>query len=152
MRSFFIYRKEDPTGISGTGIVAQGTEFDDDRVVVRWLGKTATTTLHRDRRSVEAIHCHGGKSVIVWTDDKAFKRGEVDAYQDRCENVPFSGICGKDKRDNPEAPDYIDEADRVPYLAGYQSCCLGMFGPDWKTCAFGWSHALTLNGEERGAK
>lgn len=152
MRSFYLYRLEDVTGISGTGIVAQGTEFDDESAVVRWLGEIATTTLHANLASVERIHCHEGRSVIVWTDDKVFKRAETDAFQDRCENVPFSGIGGLEKRSDMELPHYIEEGDRVPYLAGYQSCCLGMFGPDWKTCAFGWKHAITLDGKERGSK
>lgn len=152
MRSFFVYRVEDVAGVSGTGIVAQGTEFDDKTAAVRWLGEVATTTLHRDIDSVERIHCHKGRSVICWTDDDVFRRGETDAYQDRCENIPFSGMGGLEKRADPTAPDYIEEGDRIRFLAGYQACCLAMFGQDWKTCSFGWKHAITLDGKERGPK
>ena len=38
MRTFRLIRDEDPTGISGTGSVAEGVEFDDGTVAMRWEG------------------------------------------------------------------------------------------------------------------
>jgi len=32
------------------------------------------------------------------------------------------------------------------YLEAYQEAALQMYGPDWRTCSFGWSPALTLPG------
>lgn len=65
MRTFTLHRDEDPTGISGTGVVAQAVEFDDGTVALRWLGDSPTTVIHRSMLSVASIHCHGGHTRIV---------------------------------------------------------------------------------------
>lgn len=54
------------SGVSGVGHVADGIEFSDGTVVVRWLGRNATTTVHPNIRNVEAVHGHNGASRIVW--------------------------------------------------------------------------------------
>lgn len=73
MRRFQLHRHEDVSGVSGTGVVAQGVEFDDGTVVVRWLlragsGLRPTTVMHEDISNVQALHGHGGATKIVWTD------------------------------------------------------------------------------------
>ena len=37
MRLFKLQRKVDCSGVSGTGVVAEGVEFDDGQVALRWL-------------------------------------------------------------------------------------------------------------------
>lgn len=65
-RKFRLVRRADPTGVSGTGHVANGWLIGDV-AVVRWLGDWSTTTIHRHgMASVEAIHGHGGNTVIEW--------------------------------------------------------------------------------------
>ena len=65
--TFTIHRDEDPSGISGTGVVAEGWESSSGEwVVVVWLSETPSMETHRDIRAVERIHGHGGKSQIVW--------------------------------------------------------------------------------------
>lgn len=66
MRVFRLQRDEDVNGVSGTGVVAQGVEFDDGTVAMRWLSETATTTLYANSLDVERIHGHGGRTRIVW--------------------------------------------------------------------------------------
>lgn len=68
MRRFSLQRLKDPTGVSGAGHVADGVEFDDGVVVVRWRGENATTTVHKRIKSVEAIHLHGGTTRLAWVD------------------------------------------------------------------------------------
>jgi hypothetical protein len=79
MRSFLLVREVDITGVSGTGIVAEGVEFSDGSVVVRWLdagvspvnrarGVKPTTVLHPDVQSVEALHGHNGATIVQWID------------------------------------------------------------------------------------
>jgi len=69
---FWLVRDEDTTGISGTGIVAEGVEFtgqDGEGVVaLRWLSDWPTSVVFHDRgiESVEAVHGHGGKTRLVW--------------------------------------------------------------------------------------
>lgn len=63
-------RLEDETGISGTGVVAEGIEFSDGRVAIRWLTGEHNSTVIWDRlASVEAIHGHGGKTRFVFTEE-----------------------------------------------------------------------------------
>lgn len=63
---FKLVRGEDVTGVSGTGHVADGVQFSDGTVVVRWRGEHATTTVHRDLASVQHIHLHEGRTKLVW--------------------------------------------------------------------------------------
>jgi hypothetical protein len=72
MRRFELHRTEDLTGVSGTGVVAEGVKFTDDVVVLRWTSQWPSSVVHYDRgmSSVVAVHCHGGKTRIVWLDDE----------------------------------------------------------------------------------
>lgn len=69
MRLLILQRYEDVSGVSGTGTVAEGVEFDDKRVVLHWLGEYGTIVVHESIHSVEAIHGHDGRTKIVWLDD-----------------------------------------------------------------------------------
>lgn len=71
MRRFTLVRKMDITGVSGTGLVAEGIVFTDGTVVMRWLGSTPSTVVHdKGMEAVERIHCHGGNSYVEWMDDE----------------------------------------------------------------------------------
>jgi len=67
-RLFVLRRSQDVSGVSGTGIVADGVEFPDGIVALRWRGPNATSTaIHEGGiASVEAIHGHEGRTEIVW--------------------------------------------------------------------------------------
>lgn len=54
------------SGVSGTGHVADGVEFSDGTVAMRWMGKTPTTTMHENMASVQKVHGHDGATRIVW--------------------------------------------------------------------------------------
>lgn len=71
MRLFHIDRTYDVTGVSGTGVVAEGVEFTDGTVVLRWLGSTPSTVIHESLKAVERIHCHEGKSRLVFHNEVA---------------------------------------------------------------------------------
>ena len=65
--TFTLHRAEDPSGVSGTGVVAEGWESSDGKwVTLLWLSETPSLCIYRDIREVENIHGHGGKSQIVW--------------------------------------------------------------------------------------
>ena len=79
MRRFKLVRTVDVTGISGTGVVAEGIEFSDGTTVVRWLeagvseqnkarGVSPTTVVHPSAASVIALHGHNGATTIEWID------------------------------------------------------------------------------------
>lgn len=67
MRRFQLHRTIDDSGVSGTGIVADGVEFDHQQAVLVWRGTYRTvevTTVD----TIVTIHGHGGHSHIVWLD------------------------------------------------------------------------------------
>ena len=68
MRRFQLERTTDVTGVSGTGIVAEGVQFLDGSVVLRWRPPIASTILHSSIANVEKVHCHGGATKVVWLD------------------------------------------------------------------------------------
>jgi len=69
MRTFILYRVTDVSGISGTGVVAEGVEFSDGVCVCRWMTSTATTTVYDSIQDVESIHGHDGATRIIFEDE-----------------------------------------------------------------------------------
>lgn len=69
MRTFYLEREQDVTGISGTGRVAEGVQFSDGVVAIRWIvGEHRSTVVWPNVEAVEAIHGHGGATRLVWND------------------------------------------------------------------------------------
>ena len=70
-RPFVLYRREDVSGVSGTGVVAQGVEFQDGTVALRWLSAWPTSVVFHERgmEAVKAVHGHNGSTVVLYTDD-----------------------------------------------------------------------------------
>lgn len=68
MRAFTLVRDDDVTGVSGTGVVAEGVEFSSGVVALTWLSEWPTSVVFHDRglESVVAVHGHGGKTRIVF--------------------------------------------------------------------------------------
>lgn len=71
MRRFEMHRAEDVSGVSGTGVVAQGVEFDDGTVALRWTTEWPTSVVFHDRGVEALVHVHGhnGRTTIVWLDE-----------------------------------------------------------------------------------
>ncbi|WP_237771266.1 hypothetical protein [Kribbella sp. ALI-6-A] len=67
-RRFRLMRYEDVSGVSGTGPVAEGVQFTDGAVALRWFGDYPTTTVWDGIDSVIAIHGHGGATEVEWLD------------------------------------------------------------------------------------
>lgn len=70
MRRFQLHRDIDETGVSGTGVVAEGVLFTSGRVALEWPSEFPTSVVFHDRgiESVEAVHGHNGKTRIVFLD------------------------------------------------------------------------------------
>lgn len=66
MRLFELDRKVDASGVSGTGAVAQGVEFDDGTCVMRWQTKHRSTALYNSILELELIHGHEGATTVRW--------------------------------------------------------------------------------------
>ncbi len=69
-RRFLLFRKEDVSGVSGTGVVAEGVEFSTGMVALMWLGEWPTSVVFHDRgiESVRVVHGHSGATKIIWLD------------------------------------------------------------------------------------
>lgn len=68
MRRFNLVRNEDETGISGTGTVAQGIQFDTGRCAMAWLTSVSSIAVYDSIEDLVKIHGHGGKTVVEWID------------------------------------------------------------------------------------
>jgi hypothetical protein len=67
-RRFRLIRHHDVSGVSGTGPVAEGVQFTDGAVALRWYGDYPTTTVWDAIESVIAIHGHQGATEVEWLD------------------------------------------------------------------------------------
>lgn len=70
VRRFHLVRDMDETGISGTGIVAEGVEMigRGGGVAMYWRTAHSSACFYKSIEAVEAIHGHGGKTRIVYSD------------------------------------------------------------------------------------
>lgn len=69
MRRFNLVRRVDESGVSGTGLVAEGVEFSDGTVAMRWKSREhQSTSIWSSLDDLIAIHGHGGLTTIGWID------------------------------------------------------------------------------------
>ncbi|MGV9803909.1 hypothetical protein ACWDTP_38320, partial [Mycobacterium sp. NPDC003449] len=102
-RVFGLQRDHDPTGVSGTGHVADGAEWPDGTVTIRWRGERPSTVNWTSLDDAMAIHGHGGATRIIWADEPPTHRcacgidwpdpslGCGHTYA-RCESVEGAGL------------------------------------------------------------
>lgn len=83
-RRFELHRDIDATGVSGTGVVARGAQFDRGLVIdlpgelgarlgagwcaMRWATAVSSLALYQSIADVETIHGHNGQTRVVWLD------------------------------------------------------------------------------------
>jgi hypothetical protein len=65
-RIFQLHRDEDESGVSGTGVVAEGVEFTSGMIALSWLGTYHAVNVYANIKTVEDLHGHGGKTRTVW--------------------------------------------------------------------------------------
>lgn len=71
-RRFDLFRHRDISGVSGTGPVAEGVQFSDGTVALRWPGADPSTAVWPSVESVLKIHGHSGATEIRWLDDEPY--------------------------------------------------------------------------------
>lgn len=97
-RSFFLNRKVDETGISGTGRVAEGVLFRNGKCVISWLTEHTSVAVYDSMGQVVAIHGHNGKTEVVFDGDHCRHCGHHadfhcgDGLAQVCESDLVSGI------------------------------------------------------------
>lgn len=65
MNLFHLKRIEDESGVSGTGIVAEGVEFSNGKCVLNWRTQHSSVAIYDSIQTPEAIHGHNGKTLVV---------------------------------------------------------------------------------------
>jgi hypothetical protein len=67
MRTFYLLRQEDISGVSGTGRVAEGVQFSDGYCCIRWVvGAYHSVEVWSDIEGALAVHGHGGRTTVEW--------------------------------------------------------------------------------------
>jgi hypothetical protein len=89
MRPFHLVREVDVSGVSGTGIVAEGVEFTDGRVALRWLTATPSTALWDSIDQARAVHGHGGHTTVRWANVAILPVGDQRARQSAAVPIPL---------------------------------------------------------------
>lgn len=69
MRTFHLHRDEDVSGVSGTGIIAEGTLYSNTKVVISWLTVHKSMGIYDSLAEMMAVHTHGTKTRLVWDDE-----------------------------------------------------------------------------------
>lgn len=67
MQMFRLNRIADATGVSGTGIVAEGVEFTNGKCAVSWLTDVTSVAVYDDIDDVKRIHGHDGQTLIEFS-------------------------------------------------------------------------------------
>jgi len=68
MKRFILLRHKDTSGISGTGVVAEGVQFTDLTVAMRWRSGDPSTVIYDNIGQVERNHGHNGNTEVVFLD------------------------------------------------------------------------------------
>jgi len=65
---FILIRKEDITGVSGTGVVAEGALFSNGLSIIRWLRKPFSIGIYQTLEDLIQVHGHKGTTQIHFLD------------------------------------------------------------------------------------
>jgi hypothetical protein len=68
IRRFVLDRVRDISGVSGTGLVAEGAVFTDGTVALHWPARDgpASTAIYANINDLLAIHGHHGATRLLW--------------------------------------------------------------------------------------
>jgi hypothetical protein len=70
-RVFVLVRDRDPSGVSGTGVVAEGAVWSDGSASLRWRGSFPSIVFWPDGvPAILAVHGHGGATKVRYEDDQ----------------------------------------------------------------------------------
>jgi hypothetical protein len=68
VRRFELHRQTDVSGVSGTGIVADGVLWEDGSATIRWRGDRPSIVHWQDIEHAHSVHSHGGFTEFVFLD------------------------------------------------------------------------------------
>lgn len=65
---FVLARHQDPSGISGTGLICEGIEWTGGCVSLHWLTDWPSVATFTSMDDVLAVHGHNGATLVRWLD------------------------------------------------------------------------------------
>ncbi len=68
MRRFNLIRKEDMHDKSGVGLVAEGCEFENGAIALKWTSQYWSGTWFLNIQELKHLHGHNGKTKVSWVD------------------------------------------------------------------------------------
>jgi len=66
VKTFYVFRKEDVSGVSGTGVVAYGAVLPSGKVVLEWCSFHSTMTIFNNLEDLMKIHGHEGATEVIF--------------------------------------------------------------------------------------
>jgi hypothetical protein len=69
IRTFHVVREEDVSGVSGTGVIAEGVLWSNGHIDVRWLSIHKITEHAESLAEWQAVHGHEGKTKVIFDDE-----------------------------------------------------------------------------------
>ena len=88
-KKFFLNRKIDETGMSGTGIVAEGVLLPNKIAVMWWLVPPFTVSIYSSIQELEKLHSHGKGTTEVLFKRRGIKPSHISF--DEVEDVELKG-------------------------------------------------------------
>ena len=64
IKNFHLNRTVDDSGISGTGIIAEGSVLSNGKCIVSWLSRTSSVEIWNSVEDMMKIHGHGDHTQI----------------------------------------------------------------------------------------
>ncbi len=77
VKLFHFYRKEDQTGVSGTGPVVEGVQFTNGWCAIRWISEMSSVCFYQSLEDVKKVHSHGGRTEIILHDFEPVRARET---------------------------------------------------------------------------
>lgn len=69
LRRFLLLRHQAVSGVSGTGVVAEGAEFSDGSAALRWHGPhPSTAAFDAGAEAIVAVHGHHGATEVLYAE------------------------------------------------------------------------------------
>lgn len=66
VKTFYLLRKQDVSGVSGTGIVAYGAVLPSGKVIMEWCSFHSTLTIFANLEDLVKIHGHGEATEVIF--------------------------------------------------------------------------------------
>ena len=65
IRTYHMIRKEDESGVSGTGLVGEIAVMSDGTAILHWLTDLSSIVIYKSLEDLTKIHSHGNKTIVV---------------------------------------------------------------------------------------